>query len=80
MPTREPTDLRRHRTITDRNLLLGFFVLLFVVGGALILLFYGGGAMASGLACILAAAALAGLVALIMLGIERLSQWMDKRE
>jgi hypothetical protein len=80
MPTREPTDLRRHRAVTDRNLLVGFFVLLFVVGGALIYAFYGGAALASGLACVLAAAVLAGLVALVMAGLERLSRWMDRQE
>ncbi len=80
MPAREPTDLRRHRAVTDRNLLLGFFVVLLVVGGALIYLFYGGAAMASGLACIGAAAALAGLVALVMLGLGRLSQWLDNHD
>jgi hypothetical protein len=80
MPLREPTDLRRHRAVTDRNLLIGFFAALFIVGGALIYLFYGGGAAAAGVVCIAAAAGLAGLVALVMLGIEKLIQWMDQRE
>jgi len=80
MPAREPTDLRRHRTITDRNLLIGFFVVLLLVGGGLIGLAYGGGAAVTGVICIGAAALLAGLVALVMFGIERLSQWLDHRD
>ncbi len=80
MPTRHPTDLRRHRSITDRNLLIGFFVVLLIVGGGLIGLAYGGGAAVTGVICIGAAALLAGLVALLMFGIERLSQWLDQRE
>ncbi len=80
MPDSKPTDLRRHRTITDRNLLIGFFAALFIVGGGLIFLIYGGGAAVSGAICIAAAAMLAGVVTLIMLGVERLSQWLDKQE
>ena len=76
----KPTDLRRHRTITDRNLLVGFFATLFIVGGGLIFLIYGGGAAVTGVLCVAGAAMLAGVVTLIMLGIERLSQWLDKRE
>jgi CHASE2 domain-containing sensor protein len=80
MPTRNPTDLRRHRSTTDRNLLIGFFVVLLIVGGGLIGLAYGGGAAVTGVICIGAATMLAGLVALVMFGLERLSQWLDKRE
>jgi len=78
MQTRKPTDLRRHRALTDRNLLIGFFALLFVVGGGLIFLVYGGAAAATGVVCIAAAATLAGLVTLIMLGLEQLSRWLDR--
>ena len=79
MPHR-PTDLRRHRAVTDRNRLIGFFVVLLVVGGGLIGLAYGGGAAVTGVICIGAAAMLAGLVALVVFGIEKLSRWLDKRE
>lgn len=76
----EPTNLRHHRERTDRNLLLGFFALLFVVGGGLILLLYGGGAAAFGIACMAAGALLVGLVILVMLGLQALSDWLDKRD
>jgi hypothetical protein len=74
----DPTDLRRHRSLTDRNLLLGFFAILFIVGGALIFLFYGGGAAALGVACMAVGAILAGVVTLVMLGLEWLSRWLDR--
>jgi len=73
-------DLRRHRALTDRNLLLGFFALLFIVGGGLIWLLYGGGAAALGLACMGAGALATGVVVLTMWGIGKLSEWWDRRE
>jgi hypothetical protein len=51
---RDP-DLRRHRARTDRNLLLGFFALLFLVGGGLIWIIYGSGAALLGAGCIASA-------------------------
>jgi hypothetical protein len=74
-----PTDLRRHRAATDRNLLIGFFALLFVVGGGLILLFYGPGGLATGLLCMVGGAVLAGLVMLVTYGFEWLSKWLEDR-
>src|SRR3989304_8732099 len=60
----QPTALRRHRAITDRNLLIGFFAILLVVGLGLIFLFYGGGAAIGGLLCLAVFAAPAGPAAL----------------
>jgi len=80
MPDHQPTDLRRHRTQTDRNLLLGFFAVLFVVGGGLIWLVYGRGAAALGLTCMAMGAVLVGIVTLMMLGLQWLSEWLDRRE
>lgn len=80
MPDHRPTNLRRHRSQTDRNLLLGFFAVLFVVGGGLIWLVYGRGAAALGLACMALGAVLLGVVTLIMLGLQGLSEWLDRRE
>ncbi|MCC6192774.1 MAG: hypothetical protein IT318_27455 [Anaerolineales bacterium] len=76
---RDRPDLHRHRERTDRNLLLGFFALLFLVGGGLIWLFYGSGAAALGVGCIAAGAALAGLAVLIMLGLQWASDWLERR-
>ena len=76
---RNPENSRQHRQRTDRNLLLGFFAILFLVGGGLIAIFYGGSAAALGVGCMAAGAVLAGLVMLIMLGIQWLSEWLDKR-
>ena len=74
------TDLRRHRARTDRNLLLGFFALLFVVGGGLIWLLYGSGAAAFGIGCMAVGAMLAGLVLFVMLGLQWLSDWLERRD
>lgn len=76
----QPTDLRRYQTATDRNLLVGFFGLLFLVGGALIYLFYGLGGLGTGLLCMLGGALLAGLVVLVTQGFEWLSRWLDNRD
>ena len=80
MPGQPPTNLRGHRARTDRNLLIGFFALLFLAGGGLIWLFYGGPAAALGVVCIAAGAGLAGLVLLIPLGFQWLSDALDRRD
>jgi hypothetical protein len=79
MPDREPTNTRRHRTITDRNLLIGFFVILLSAGGALIFWFYGGTAGVLGVFCLLGFAATAGVVMLVVTGLEKISEWLDNR-
>jgi hypothetical protein len=76
---RGTTDLRRHRERTDRNLLVGFFALLCLVGGGLIWLLYGAGAAAFGLGCIAVGAVLTGLVLLLMLGLQWLSDYLERR-
>jgi hypothetical protein len=74
-----PSNPRGHRARTDRNLLLGFFALLFIVGGGLIWYFYGAGAAALGVACIALGAGLVGLLALLMAGLQWLSdRWEEK--
>ena len=80
MPDSKPTDLRRHRETTDRNVLIGFFAVLLLVGGGLIWIIYGGAAMATGLICMLAGALLTGLVLLIMLGLQWLSDRLERDE
>jgi Na+/proline symporter len=80
MPEQKPTDTRRHRADTDRNLLIGFFVLLVIIGGALIFWLYGGPAGVLGVICLLGFAALAGVVMLIMTGLSRFSEWLDNRD
>lgn len=75
-----PTDLRRHRAQTDRNLLIGFFVILMIVGLGLIGAFYGWGALVGGGLCLGAFAAFAGLLWAIMGGLGKLSEWLDNRE
>ena len=80
MPEKHSTDMRRHRSNTDRNLLIGFFAVAFIIGGALIWYLYGAGAAALGVVCIAGGAVLAGIVMGIMVGLQWLSDWLDKRE
>jgi hypothetical protein len=80
MSEKKPTDLRRYQTATDRNLLVGFFIVLFLVGGGLIYLFYGVGGLSTGLLCMVGGAVLAGVVVLVAFGFEWLSKWLDNRE
>jgi hypothetical protein len=74
-----PSNPRAHRARTDRNLLLGFFALLFIVGGGLIWYLYGAGAAALGVACIALGALLVGALSLLMLGLEWLSHRWDEK-
>jgi heme/copper-type cytochrome/quinol oxidase subunit 4 len=76
----KPTDIRRHRADTDRNLLIGFFVVLILAGGALIFWLYGGAAGALGVICLLGFAVVAAIVMLVMTGLGRLSEWLDSRD
>ncbi|MEK6573134.1 MAG: hypothetical protein AABZ58_02300, partial [Chloroflexota bacterium] len=66
-----PTNYRAIRAVTERNLITGFIVILFVAGLGLIGLFYGGGAVIGGLSCVLLAAALVGVVALVLAGLGK---------
>jgi hypothetical protein len=79
-PAPRPTNLRRFRSTTDRNLLIGFFVVLFVVGGGLIYLFYDWGGLATGLLCMFGGALVAGGVVLVAFGFEWVSNWLDNRD
>lgn len=79
MAKHPPSNPRAHRARTDRNLLLGFFALLFIVGGGLIWYFYGASAAALGVVCIALGAILTGLVALLMVGLQWLSDRLEER-
>jgi hypothetical protein len=72
--------MRKHRSRTDRNLLIGFFAVAFLVGGALIWSLYGAGAAALGIGCIAGGAVLAGIVMGLMFGLQWLSNWLERRE
>jgi hypothetical protein len=73
-----PTNYRALRILTERNLLIGFFVIMFVGGVGLIGVFYGAGAALGGLGCLLLALALVGVVALVLVGLGKLSEWLDR--
>jgi hypothetical protein len=73
------SELRRHEARTQRNLVLGFFGLLFLVGGGLILWIYGPLALGTGLVCMIGGAMLFGLVMLVTLSFGWISAWLDRR-
>ncbi|MBM4422670.1 MAG: hypothetical protein FJ030_04665 [Chloroflexi bacterium] len=75
-----PTNYRRNRAVTERNLLIGFFIVVFAAGLGLIGFFYGGGAIIGGLSCALLIVALVGVVVLAVAGLGKLSEWMDSRD
>jgi membrane protein implicated in regulation of membrane protease activity len=64
-------DLREYTNKTQTWLIAGFLLLLFLVGDGLIFLFYGRGAGLLGLACLLGALLLAGLVVLLLMILDR---------
>jgi hypothetical protein len=72
---RPPTDYRRDRRKSDRNLALAVVIFLVGVGGTLIVLVYGGGAAILGVVCLAAGAGLFGLLWLILTLMER---WVEK--
>jgi hypothetical protein len=76
--SKPPTNYRKIRSITERNLVIGFIIILLTVGVGLIGLFYGGGAVIGGLSCILLGIGLLGVVAMVMVGLGRLSEWLDR--
>ncbi len=59
-------DLRSYRHRTERNLFLGFVLILLLVGGGLILWRYGWGGWIGGMACLLTLLGLAGLLWLLL--------------
>jgi hypothetical protein len=69
--SRPPTDYRAFRRKTDRHLALSVVIFLVGVGGALIALIYGAGSAIIGIACLLAGAAIFGLLWFILTLMER---------
>ena len=60
-----PTNYRKFRGQTERNLMIGALIIFFIVGGGLIWFLYGSGAVLGGLLCIAGGAALLGGIYLI---------------
>lgn len=63
---RPPDDLRKHHPRTERNLIIGGFVLMFVVGGGLVWRFYGTSAFITSVLCLSSGVAVMGLIYLIL--------------
>lgn len=71
-------DLRSYRQSTTRRLIAGFILLLLLVGDGLTYWIYGRWAALSGLLCIAGALFLFGLLWLILTGLSRLSDVLDR--
>jgi membrane protein implicated in regulation of membrane protease activity len=64
-------DLRDFTRQTQTRLVVGFLLLVFLLGDGLIFIFYGRGAGLLGLACLLGALVLAGLIVLVLAIMDR---------
>ena len=67
-----PDNLRNYQNQTKFRLILLFILLLFTLGLGLIWLFYGGRAALLGFFCLLGAGIPVALVALLMLGLDKI--------
>lgn len=65
-------DLRKYSSQTKYRLILWFFILLFTLGLGMIWLIYGGRAALFGLLCLLGFGIPVGLIALLLLGLDRI--------
>lgn len=74
---RPPVDLRRHRQVTERNLVIAGFAALLLVGGALVWWQYGLGAAATSWVCI-AGGVVLFLLPLLFLKLAEI--WLARRE
>jgi hypothetical protein len=70
--SRPITDLRKHRRLEDRRLVLIIILFIVIVGGIAIGLVYGWSLAISGVVCLIGGAALFGFLWLILSFIERL--------
>jgi len=77
-PAEKPTNYRALRRRTERNLIVGGFIILVVVGGGLVGLIYGLDAMFQSWLCIGGAVALLGGIWLIFKVIEKFIDATDE--
>lgn len=67
-----PEDLRKYSSQTKYRLILWFIILLFTLGLGLIWLVYGAQSALIGLLCLLGFGIPVGLIALLMLGLDKI--------
>ncbi|MBI5082230.1 MAG: hypothetical protein HZB17_13155 [Chloroflexi bacterium] len=77
MSQKPPTDYRRTNYSILRNIVIGFAVVIFLVGAIFIPYSYGWLGLAGGMACIFVAIIPIGATVLAVVGIDKLSKWLE---
>jgi len=80
MSQKPPTDYRRTSYSTLRNIVIGFAVVLLLVGAIFIPYSYGWLGLAGGMACIFVSIIPIGATVLAVLGIDKLSKWLEDND
>jgi len=75
-----PTDYRRISNTTIRNIALGFAGVILIVGAIFIPYSYGWLGLAGGVACIFVSLIPIGATVLAVLGIDKLSKWLEEKD
>ncbi|MBI5054502.1 MAG: hypothetical protein HZB52_14725 [Chloroflexi bacterium] len=77
MSQKPPTDYRRTNYSILRNIVIGFVVVILLVGAIFIPYSYGWLGLAGGMACIFVSIIPIGATVLAVVGIDKLSKWLE---
>ncbi len=80
MSHKPPTNYRHISAATVRNIVIGFAVVILLVGAIFIPYSYGWLGLAGGVACVFASLIPIGATVLAVLGIDKLSKWLDDND
>jgi len=75
-----PTNYRRISATTVRNIVIGFAGVILIVGAIFIPYSYGWLGLAGGVACIFVSLIPIGATVLAVLGIDKLSKWLEEKD
>ncbi|MBI4631078.1 MAG: hypothetical protein HY740_05055 [Chloroflexi bacterium] len=80
MSQKPPTDYRRTNYSILRNIVIGFAVVILLVGAIFIPYSYGWLGLAGGMACIFVSIIPIGATVLAVVGIDKLSKWLEEKD